>query len=74
VLFKVHNPGVIPGDIQKQIFQRSFTTKEGSGRGIGTHSVKLLTEGYLGGAAAFTSDADNGTTFTVEIPREHAAG
>ena len=68
-LFKVSNPGVIPQNIQKQIFQRSFSTKGGSGRGIGTHSVKLLTEQYLGGKASFVSDAAQGTVFMVSLPK-----
>jgi sensor histidine kinase regulating citrate/malate metabolism len=50
-----------------QIFQRSFSTK-GSGRGIGTYSMKLLTEQYLGGEILVESSQENGTTFTVVIP------
>jgi signal transduction histidine kinase len=72
VTFFVHNPGFIPEDIQGQIFQRSFTTKEGEGRGVGTHSVKLLTERYLGGRAAFTSTETDGTRFTVTLPLQSA--
>jgi nitrogen fixation/metabolism regulation signal transduction histidine kinase len=41
VEFWVHNSGYIPRDIQLQIFTRSFSTK-GSGRGLGTYSMKLL--------------------------------
>ena len=48
VEFSVRNPGVIPPEVQLQLFQRSFSTK-GAGRGLGTYSVKLLTERYLGG-------------------------
>ena len=43
VEFFVHNDGEIPRTAQLQIFNRSFSTK-GSGRGLGTYSVKLLTE------------------------------
>jgi K+-sensing histidine kinase KdpD len=68
--FSVANPTVMPQDVKKQIFQRSFSTKGGSGRGIGTHSVKLLTERYLGGKADFTSEAPAGTVFTVTLPRQ----
>ena len=45
--FWVHNPGFIPQEAQLQIFNRSFSTK-GQGRGLGTHSMRLLSE-YLGG-------------------------
>lgn len=68
VRFSVHNPGAIPEDVARQVFQRSFSTKGGSGRGIGTHSVKLLAESYLGGKVTFASTEAEGTTFTVEVP------
>lgn len=69
IVFTVRNPGVIPDDIQKQIFQRSFSTKEGQGRGIGTHSVKLFTTRYLGGTVDFTSRDREGTIFRITLPR-----
>jgi len=68
ILFSVHNPAVMPPDVQKQVFQRSFSTKGGSGRGIGTHSVKLLTEAYLGGLAGFVSQSPEGTLFFITLP------
>ncbi len=49
VEFTVHNESVMPLEVQLQLFQRSFSTKGGN-RGLGTYSVKLLTERYLGGA------------------------
>ncbi len=67
VEFRVHNPGFIPREIQLQIFQRSFSTK-GTGRGLGTYSIKLLTERYLHGTVSFTSTPDQGTTFQVRYP------
>jgi signal transduction histidine kinase len=66
-LFCVHNEGVIQQDIQKQIFQRSFSTK-GKGRGLGTYSMKLFGENYLKGRVYFTSNKKDGTLFTIEIP------
>lgn len=68
VLFSVHNVGTIPAEVQLQIFQRSFSTKEATGRGIGTHSMKLLGERYLGGHVEFTSREPEGTTFTLRVP------
>jgi len=67
IRLRVHNPGVIPEEVQPRIFERAFSTR-GRGRGMGTYSVKMLTERYLGGRAAFTSDAARGTTFTVTLP------
>jgi len=65
--FVVNNPGVIPEKVQLQIFQRAFSTK-GSNRGLGTYSMKLITERYLGGKVSFTSNSETGTTFTASFP------
>jgi len=69
IVFQVHNQTFIPRNIESQIFQRLFSTK-GSGRGIGTYSVKLLTTKYLGGEVSFKTDEKLGTTFTIVIPKE----
>ncbi|MDO3376929.1 PAS domain-containing sensor histidine kinase [Geoalkalibacter halelectricus] len=67
VQFWVHNPAAIPRDIQLQLFQRSFSTK-GPGRGLGTYSMRLLTEEYLDGTISFTSTPEEGTTFQAAFP------
>lgn len=67
VRFWVNNSGVIPEDVQNQLFQRSFSTK-GAGRGIGTYSIKLLTSNYLGGEVTFESNHEDGTTFFIDVP------
>ena len=67
VVFTVHNAGEMPKEAQMQVFQRSFSTK-GKGRGLGTFSVRLLVEQYLQGKVSFTSAAELGTTFRVELP------
>lgn len=67
ITFEVHNTGKIPEEIQYQIFQRSFSTKSKT-RGLGTYSVKLLTERYLKGTASFTSEEKRGTTFKIVFP------
>lgn len=67
VTFSVHNPTYMPRNVQLQVFKRSFSTK-GSGRGLGTYSIKLLTERYLSGSVRFETDRDNGTTFYVTYP------
>lgn len=68
VHFSVHNETAMPRDVQLQVFQRSFTTKGGAGRGLGTFSAKLLTSRYLGGEIRFESDVSRGTTFHVNLP------
>lgn len=67
ITFAVHNPGFIPRKIQLHLFNRSFSTK-GSGRGLGTYSMKLLGERYLGGQVGFSTSEEEGTTFFVRLP------
>jgi signal transduction histidine kinase len=74
VALEVNNPGVMPREVQLQVFQRSFSTKADRGRGIGTYSIKLFVERYLKGAVGFTSAEPGGTTFTVTLPKAPAAG
>lgn len=62
--FWCHNETAMPEEVKLQIFQRSYSTK-GKGRGIGTYSIKLLTEKYLKGKVSFVSEAGTGTIFTV---------
>jgi sensor histidine kinase regulating citrate/malate metabolism len=72
IRFRVKNVGVMPHDVQMQIFQRSFSTK-GRGRGIGTYSIRLLTENYLKGKVSFTSNEVEGTVFSVELSKNFRA-
>ena len=66
IRFWVKNNQVIARDIQMQLFQRSFSTK-GNGRGIGTYSIKLLTENYLKGKVSFVSNESDGTVFSIDL-------
>jgi signal transduction histidine kinase len=68
--FIVRNQGYIPPEIQAHVFQRSFSTKAHRGRGLGTYSMKLLGEGYLGGKVSFASEVHSGTMFFLELPVE----
>lgn len=70
VAFSVHNAEIMPEEVQLQVFQRSFSTKSPKDRGIGTYSMKLFGERYLGGKVAFTSAEPVGTTFTLTIPKK----
>jgi signal transduction histidine kinase len=69
VEFWLHNPAFMPRKVQLQVFKRSFSTK-GSGRGIGTYSMRLLTTQYLKGTVDFESTEELGTTFRVQLPRK----
>jgi signal transduction histidine kinase len=65
--FRVHNEGHIPKEIQLRLFQRSFSTK-GAGHGLGTYSMKLLSERYLNGRIGLSSSPQLGTTFVARYP------
>jgi nitrogen-specific signal transduction histidine kinase len=72
-VFSVHNAEIMPEGVQLQLFQRSFSTKGQSGRGIGTYSMKLFGERYLGGEVDFLSRAPEGTIFSLAIPKAPGA-
>ena len=69
IQFWVHNQGFIQPEVQLQIFRRSFSTKD-SGRGLGTHSMRLLSERYLKGKVTFTTSEDRGTMFMARYPKD----
>ena len=69
VIFQVWNCEFIPDDIAGRIFQRNFSTKKKSGRGIGTYSMKKFGEEFLEGRISFETSEQSGTIFTLKIPR-----
>lgn len=68
IIIKVQNYAVIPENIKSQIFLKNFSTK-GSNRGLGTYSIKLLTDKYLQGEISFISNEVERTVFTLKIPK-----
>lgn len=66
-IFHVWNLQYIPEKEQLRIFQRHFSTKEGQGRGLGTYSMKLFGEKFLGGQVDFSSHPHDGTTFRLTL-------
>ena len=73
VWFSVRNQGVIEEQVRANLFKRYYSTK-GSNRGLGTYSMKLLTEEYLGGEVRVDSSEERGTIFTFVIPDRGAVG
>ncbi len=67
ITFYVHNDQFMTKEVQMQVFKRSFSTK-GRDRGLGTYSIKLLTEKYLKGKVWFETEENKGTTFYVKLP------
>jgi signal transduction histidine kinase len=66
--FAVSNPGALSPEVALRIFERSFSTKAGPGRGLGTYSMRLLTDRVLGGRVDFVSTLAEGTRFTLWLP------
>ncbi len=67
--FQTHNPGHIPEDIQRRIFEPGFSTKQGTGnRGLGLPSVLHLAGKYQG-SIELKSLPGQGTSFMIKIPR-----
>lgn len=67
VELSVHNPGFMPREVQLQVFQRGYSTKD-EGRGMGTYAMKLLGEQYLRGRVSFRSGERTGTVFRIALP------
>jgi signal transduction histidine kinase len=72
--FCVHNQGEIPREVALRVFQRHFSTKGGSGRGLGTYAMKLLGERHLGGTVDFETDPAAGTVFRLALPSREEPG
>jgi hypothetical protein len=71
VSFCVWNNQAIPPEQGLRIFQRNYSTKSSSGRGLGTYSMKLFGETYLGGDVGFVSSKAQGTTFHLSLPKKN---
>jgi two-component system, NtrC family, sensor histidine kinase HydH len=65
---RIHNTGsYIAPDVRKQLFLPFFTTKP-SGTGLGLAIARQVVVS-AGGRIEVESDPDEGTTFTIELPR-----
>jgi len=67
----VQNPGTVPPAIRDRFFDKFVTAGKQGGTGLGTYSAKLLATAQGGSIEMDTSDADNATTVTVSLPRDH---
>ncbi len=64
--------GIDPRDLDK-LFSFGFTTKP-DGHGFGLHTCAVYAKQLGGSISASSPGPDRGATFTVELPREPAAG
>jgi len=67
LIFSVHNDTVMSEEVKRNIFNKFFSTKALPSLGLGTYSIKLLTEKYLSGTVEFTSEEGEGTTFVIKF-------
>ncbi|MFH1880427.1 MAG: ATP-binding protein [Bacillota bacterium] len=66
--FAIENNGaVIPEALRATVFEEGVSTK-GENRGMGLSIVKKTLESY--GGAVFSESGENGTTFTVSLPKK----
>ncbi|MGD8414962.1 MAG: HAMP domain-containing sensor histidine kinase, partial [Candidatus Latescibacterota bacterium] len=68
ITFCVHNDSVIEKSAAGRMFQRNFSTKPGEGRGVGSYTMKLMSESYLGAEVSFTTSDREGTIFRLQLP------
>ena len=68
IAFSVWNRRPVEDTVRKRVFQRNISTKEGLGRGLGTYSMKLFGEDYLGGKVDFSTSETEGTVFRFYLP------
>lgn len=68
IIFEVTDNGKgIPDAIQEQIFEKGFSTKQGTDRGYGLSIVEETVQ-ELNGSIELQS-SEEGTTFTVYLPK-----
>jgi C4-dicarboxylate-specific signal transduction histidine kinase len=65
---RIWNAGALPVVVAPRLFERHFSTK-GPGRGHGTWAMKLLTERVLGGRLEHATSREEGTWFSLVLPR-----
>ncbi len=64
----VGNAQFMPPEVALRIFQRNFSTKADTGRGLGTYSMKLLAENFLDAKVSFETSETEGTIFRIRLP------
>ncbi|MGM9787080.1 MAG: sensor histidine kinase [Candidatus Cryptobacteroides sp.] len=68
IIYSVHNDAVMMPDVKSKVFIQGNTTKK-EGHGLGTYSMKLIGENYLGGKVYFKSEEGFGTEFFIELDK-----
>jgi PAS domain S-box-containing protein len=64
----LRNKGAVPAPIRERFFEKYVTLGKSGGTGIGTYSARLMVLAQGGEIAMRTSDEDDETVVTVELP------
>ncbi|MFH1914840.1 MAG: PAS domain-containing sensor histidine kinase [Pseudomonadota bacterium] len=64
---EIHNPGMIPVEVQPCVFEKYTTSGKARGVGLGAYSAHCIACIH-GGTIKFITSASHGTTMTVSIP------
>ena len=67
LIVAIHNQGVVPLELRDKVFDKLSSYQSLRGGGLGAYIAKLVAEQH-GGTVRFTTDEQEGTTFTVELP------
>ncbi|MBA4357776.1 MAG: hypothetical protein C0405_08635, partial [Desulfovibrio sp.] len=65
---EIRNKGVVPVEIRERFFDKYVTRGKTTGSGIGTYSAKMMIKAQGGDITMRTSDQDNETVVTVQLP------
>jgi PAS domain S-box-containing protein len=71
LLVQVHNWGAVPEQIQSCFFEKYVTSGKKNGMGLGTYMAHLVVTKH-GGSISCNSAKDEGTTVSINLPRECA--
>ncbi len=66
----INNKGAVPKAVREDFFEKYKTYGKSSGTGLGTYSAKLLADAMHYSIRMETSDENNDTTITIDIPKE----
>ena len=73
LIFEIEDQGPgIPTENYQQIFEKGFSSKQSQGHGLGLHLVKSQLD-RLGGSITLEPGEQNGSRFTVYIPKHAQA-
>jgi hypothetical protein len=68
VTIDITNNGVVPLEIRETFFDKFTTSGKSGGTGLGTFSARLIAKTQLGDMAMRTSDDEQTTTLSVNLP------